>query len=524
MALNQRRAGILLHPTSLPGRFGIGDLGPECLHFLNWVHDTGLTYWQILPLGPTGFGDSPYQCFSAFAGNPLLISPELLVQEGLITQEELDQWPASHGNVDYGASLHYKNLVLRSAFNRFRESANPEIHHRLKQWSGRQSVKTWLNDYALFRALKKENHERCWTDWPEPEKLYQPYALDAARDRLRDEIDYQVFIQFLFFDQWENVRREAAARNIEIIGDAPIYVSFDSADTWANQSYFMLDASGKPTHVAGVPPDYFSETGQLWGNPIYNWQTMEENGFQWWMDRLVSVFETVDIVRLDHFRGFMGYYMVPADHKTAEHGEWKPGPGEKFFRAVEQKFADLPIIAEDLGEITEDVTEVRDQFDLPGMVILQFAWPPAQLTPLVADPNNHFLPHRHTKNQVVYTGTHDNDTTMGWWRNSSTPDERTSMQVYLSTDGNLANWDLIRCGMQSVANTFIVPAQDLLSLDSDARMNLPGRPAGNWCWRLQENQLTTDLSARLRDFLLLYERCDNPPETAIPAPPKEPLY
>jgi 4-alpha-glucanotransferase len=524
MPLHPRRAGILLHPTSLPGRFGIGDLGPACIDFLNWAHDTGLAYWQILPLGPTGFGDSPYQCFSAFAGNPLLISPELLELEGLIDRSELDNWPVHHGPVDYGWIMDHKHEVLHKAHQKFKSLPQSDIHQRYDAWANRESVKGWLEDYALFKALKKENHNKCWIDWPENERRRKPEALTAAAERLKEDVRYQEFIQFLFFDQWERIRREAAARHIYIIGDAPIYVSFDSADTWANQSQFELDPDGHPTAVAGVPPDYFSETGQLWGNPLYKWPSMATNRYSWWVARLRAIFETVDIVRLDHFRGFMGYYAVPFGHDTAENGEWRKGPGDDFFKAMKEAIGNLPIIAEDLGEITEDVTLVRRQFNLPGMVILQFAWAPAQLNPMIADPNNGFLPHRHEYNSVVYTGTHDNDTSIGWWHNSSTPEERTAMQIYLSVDGNLANWDLIRCGMRSVANTFIIPAQDLLNLGTEARMNLPGRPAGNWTWRLNDGDLSSELQLKVRDLLLIYERCSNPPEAAVPAPPKVPGY
>lgn len=524
MPLDQRRAGLLLHPSSLPGRFGIGDLGPACITFLDWLHATGLAYWQILPLGPTGYGDSPYQCFSAFAGNPLLVSPELLVRDGLLEQDTLDSWPEHRGAVDYGFIHDHKHEVLHQAYQSFLSNPPAGLRDQYEEWIKRPNVNKWLDDYALFKALKKHNDNKCWVEWPADEKLYKASALKAARKSLAEDVEYQKFIQFLFFEQWEKIRAEAAARGIEIIGDAPIYVSFDSADTWANQSEFQLDANGNPIAVAGVPPDYFSSTGQLWGNPLYKWEAMEKKEFSWWADRMNAIFETVDIVRLDHFRGFMGYYAVPFGDPTAENGEWEKGPGAAFFKAMKKAIGDLPIIAEDLGEITKDVTEVRCQFDLPGMVILQFAWSPAALDPMVADPNNHFLPHRHELNSVVYTGTHDNDTTIGWWRNTSTEEERRAMQIYLSVDGNLPNWDLIRSGMRSVAKTFVMPAQDLLDLDSDARMNLPGRATGNWTWRLQEGQLSHELTQRLRELMLIYERCGNPPETAVPNPPKVPPY
>lgn len=524
MPLDQRRAGILLHPTSLPGRFGIGDLGPACLRFLDWMHEAGFGYWQILPLGPTGYGDSPYQCFSAFAGNPLLVSPELLVSEGLLDSDVVDSWPEHSGWVDYGQTSEQKSEMLHAAYNNFVGGAAPHLKEVYEVWKKSEAVRDWLSDYALFRALKKHNDNKAWVEWPEAVKLRDPAALKQARADLTTDVDYQEFIQFLFFYQWGHIREEAARRGIEIIGDAPIYVSFDSADTWANQDKFQLDPDGMPLTVAGVPPDYFSRTGQLWGNPLYDWGAMEKDGYAWWAARLRAIFETVDIVRLDHFRGFMGYYAVPYGHKTAENGKWIKGPGAKFFQVMKKEIGELPIIAEDLGEITADVTEVRKQFNLPGMVILQFAWPPKSLNPLITEPDNHFLPHNHEHKSVVYTGTHDNDTTLGWWRNSSTPDERSAMQIYLSVDGNMANWDLIRCGMTSIAHTFVVPAQDLLDLDSDCRMNLPGRPEGNWTWRLNEDDLTPELGQKMREMMLTYGRCNNAPEEARPAPAKQPSY
>jgi len=523
MALDKRLAGILLHPTSLPGDFGIGDLGPSAYEFLDWMQSAGLAYWQILPLGPTGFGDSPYQCFSAFAGNPFLISPEILVEQGVLNPDEIKPDFARTGPVDFGFVMNWKHGLFHKAFERL-GSAPSDLRTRFEKWKSDPEIVEWLADYALFKALKKKHDEKGWIDWPDDVRSRKPAALAAAREQLKDDVKYQEFIQFLFFDQWNNVRWAAGQRGIEIIGDAPIYVSFDSADTWAHQDEFWLDADGRPIEVAGVPPDYFSKTGQLWGNPLYRWEKMAANNYTWWVSRLKAIFRTVDIVRLDHFRGFMGYYAVPASALTAETGKWKKGPGASFFKAVKQAIGDLPIIAEDLGEITEDVEQVRRQFELPGMVILQFAWSPAALKPLIADPNNHFLPHRHDVNSVVYTGTHDNDTTVGWWRNSSTPEEREEMQIYLSTDGNAPNWDLIRTGMRSVANTFVMPAQDLLNLDSDCRMNLPGRPTGNWTWRLQPGQLTAQLANSVRDLNLCYERCANPPAEAIPQPPKQPPY
>jgi 4-alpha-glucanotransferase len=524
MPLDRRLAGLLLHPTSLPGPHGIGDLGPSAYRLLDWLAAAGLAYWQVLPLGPTSYGDSPYQCFSAFAGNPLLVSPDILREQGLATLEEILPPQFPEGQVDYGWVISWKNDLLRKVHARFAAGGFDDIRSRYEAWRKQPEVGAWLEDYALFMACKDANEGRAWDTWDADLRSFKKKALDAARKQYADNIEYHRFAQFLFFDQWSNVRNAAHERGIEIIGDAPIYVSYDSADTWANQQLFQLDANGKPKAVAGVPPDYFSATGQLWGNPLYDWEKMEQDGYAWWAARMRAIFATVDIVRLDHFRGFMGYYAVPFGHPTAEHGEWRRGPGAKFFARMKEVLGDLPIIAEDLGEITRDVTEVRRQFDLPGMVILQFAWTPGAHDPISADPNNHFLPHSIERESVVYTGTHDNDTTLGWWRHTSTPAERSMMQIYLSVDGNTANWDLIRIGMMSVANTFVMPAQDLLDLDSEYRMNMPGRPEGNWAWRVVNGQLSDALGQRVRELTLLYGRCSNPPENLKHAQEKLPPY
>ncbi len=524
MPLNKRLAGILLHPTSLPGRYGIGDLGPEAYRFLEWVEAAGLAYWQVLPLGPTSFGDSPYQCFSAFAGNPLLISPEELVKDGLLLPDEIIPPPFPVGRVDYGWVIQWKRGLLEKAYERFQSGATEELSARFDAFCHREDVSKWLDDYALFMACKDAHAGQPWNTWEPELRAFRAAAVRRARKELEHAIGYHRFAQFLFFLQWERLRADAHRRGIEIIGDAPIYVAYDSADVWAHQDLFLLDEQGNPTHVAGVPPDYFSVTGQLWGNPLYNWKRLEKQGFGWWIDRMRSTLALVDIVRLDHFRGFMGYWSVPFGSPTAEHGEWVRGPGRKFFERLRAELGTLPIIAEDLGEITTDVTEVRKEFGLPGMRVMQFAWSVASTNPYIPDPNNPFMLHHHEPNAVVYTGTHDNDTSLGWWRHTSTPQERTCMQLYLATDGNAANWDLIRASFMSVANTAIVPAQDFLGLDSDARMNFPGRPEGNWTWRLVEGQLTPELAHRIRCMLLLYERCANPPDFVRSAEPKRPLY
>ncbi len=524
MPLDRRLAGILLHPTSLPGPFGIGDLGPQAYRFLDWMQAAGLAYWQVLPLGPTSFGDSPYQCFSAFAGNPLLVSPELLVADGLLSSEAISPPPFPANRVDYGWVIQWKRDLFQRAFQRFRELERSALRDEFEQFVTRPDVLKWLDDFALFMALKDEHGGQPWYTWEQELRSFRKSALQKARKQLADAVEFHRFCQFLFFRQWDALRRECHRRGIEIIGDAPIYVAYDSADVWAHQKLFLLDDNGTPTHVAGVPPDYFSVTGQLWGNPIYNWKLMERQGFEWWIDRMRSIFALVDIVRLDHFRGFMGYWSVPYGSPTAATGEWVRGPGRKLFEVLTRELGSLPIIAEDLGEITTDVVEVRKEFGFPGMRVMQFAWSVASTDPFVPDPNNPFLPHHHDANTVVYTGTHDNDTTIGWWRNSSKPEERTCMQLYLAIDGNAANWDLIRASFMSVANTAVVPAQDFLGLDSDARMNFPGRPEGNWTWRLVDGQLSDELARRIWCMLLLYERCANPPDFVKQAQPKKPLY
>jgi len=524
MPLGERLAGILLHPTSLPGPFGIGDLGPEAYKFLDWMQSAGLAYWQVLPLGPTSFGDSPYQCFSAFAGNPLLVSPEFLVQDGLLTSDEITPPPFPRGRVDYGWVIQWKRELFTRAFARFRANGPLAIREAYDHFVNRPDVVKWLDDFALFMACKDAHGGQPWNTWESELRAFRKSAIAKARKELAENVEYHRFCQFLFFRQWDALHAECRRRRIEIIGDAPIYVAYDSADVWAHQKLFLLDDQGLPTHVAGVPPDYFSATGQLWGNPLYNWRLMEKQEFEWWVDRMRSILALVDIVRLDHFRGFMGYWSVPFGQPTAEHGEWVRGPGAKLFEVLREQLGGLPIIAEDLGEITTDVVEVRKRFGLPGMRVMQFAWSVISTDPFVVDPGNPFLLHNHDANSVVYTGTHDNDTSIGWWRHSSKPEERTCMQLYLATDGNAANWDLIRASFMSVANTAIVPAQDFLGLDSDARMNFPGRAEGNWTWRLVEGQLDEGLARRIWCMLLLYERCANPPDCVKQVKPKEPPY
>lgn len=528
MPLNRRAAGILLHPTSLPGRFGIGDLGPAAYKFVEWLIEANVTYWQVLPLGPTSYGDSPYQCFSSCAGNPMLISPEILVREGLLLPEEITPPPFPSGKVDYGWVINWKTGLLRRAHDRFTHMDGKfvELRRRYEKFQDRDSVKSWLADFALFMACKDKHNGEAWSSWEADLRAHKKSAVDKWRKQEAANIDFHRFNQFLFFDQWDALRAVCKRHGIEIIGDAPIYVAFDSADTWTHQELFQLDKNGLPTRVAGCPPDYFSKTGQLWGNPLYAWEKMEKDNYAWWAERLRANLAIYDIIRLDHFRGFMGYWSIPFGDPTAEFGKWVKGPGGKFFAAMEQHLGKgLPIIAEDLGEITQDVTEVRHQFHLPGMKVMQFAWGTVTgLDQIVPDPNSLFLPHQHEVDSVVYTGTHDNDTTMGWWKNSATPKERSCMQIYLSTDGNLANWDLIRASFMSVANTAVIPMQDVLGLGTEARMNYPGKESGNWAWRMMDGDIDHVLARRIHDHALRYGRAHNPPAGAVVKPQKPANY
>jgi 4-alpha-glucanotransferase len=473
-----RSSGVLLHPTSLPGRYGIGDLGEYAYRFADWLHAAGQTAWQILPLGPTSYGDSPYQTLSAFAGNANLISLDKLVEMGWLTKDDLadvPDFPAAR--VDYGWIIGYHNDKLRLAHQRFMADS---VTYRAAydQWCAEQAH--WLDDYVLFSALKDSYGGRPWVEWEAGEALRQPAALDAARQRLAAKMDEKRFRQWVFNEQWHELKNYAAARGIRFIGDIPIFVAHDSADVWASREHYYLDEKGRPTVVAGVPPDYFSATGQRWGNPLYRWDVMKADGYAWWIDRIRACLSQVDMVRIDHFRGFDAYWEIPASEETAIRGQWVDGPGADFFHAVRSALDELPIIAEDLGVITEPVEKLRDDFGLPGMKVLQFAW---------SDPRNPFLPHNHSVNSVVYSGTHDNNTTIGWWQSEADPGTRDFIYQYLNCDVHEPNWTLIRLGMLSVGHTFIAPMQDILGLGPQARMNTPGVQGGNWTWRLTPDML-----------------------------------
>jgi 4-alpha-glucanotransferase len=506
-----RCSGILLHLTSLPGRFGIGDFGPCAYEFADFLFAAGHKLWQVLPLNPTGYADSPYQCFSAFAGNPMLLSLERLQDQGLLHKTDLDS-PSTHSPpfptdfVDYGPVIDFKMTALRraaqgffsdgssadrSAFDRFCETASP-----------------WLDDYALFMACKDAHHGAMWTAWDTP--IRERRATAEWSERLAGELKAYKYWQFEFFRQWRDLKTYCHQRNIRFMGDIPIYVAHDSADVWAHPDLFYLDDQGRPTVVSGVPPDYFSATGQLWGNPIYRWDLLAADGYKWWIERFTASLALFDMVRLDHFRGFESYWEVSANQTTAIHGRWVKGPGEDFLAAMQNVFGPLPIVAENLGVITPAVEKLRQQFGLPGMSLLQFAFG--------NDPQGpSFRPHNYSRDLAVYTGGHDNDTTVGWWSSSGTSDSTRSAEdvrkehafarAYLNfQDDSEINWIMIRAVLASVADVAVIPLQDVLGLGSVARMNLPGTVSGNWKWRYREGDLTSELSARLRSLVMLYDR------------------
>ncbi len=490
-----RSAGLLLHPTSLPGRYGIGDLGPAASAWVDALARARQTWWQVLPLGPTGYGDSPYQATSTFAGNPLLISPDLLVQDGLLRQSDLNVPNLPADRVDYAAVVAFKRGLLTRAWENFRSGAGGNLRGPFEEFIVRQA--RWLDDYALFQALKEAHGDKSWTEWETDLIQRQPGTLARARQHLVHGIAFRQFCQFLFFRQWQRLRQYAHERGVRLIGDIPIFVSADSSDVWANPQLFQLDERRRPRVVAGVPPDYFSRTGQLWGNPLYNWEALRSSGYSWWVARLQATLEMVDVVRLDHFRGFEAYWEIPAGMPTAEHGRWVKAPGADFLRTARSVLGGLPLIAEDLGLITPEVEALRDEFGLPGMRILQFSF---------SDGKNPYLPHNYVRRTVVYTGTHDNDTTVGWFH--TLPDhERWYLGRYLpQVSGGTVAWDLIRLAWGSVADYAIAPLQDVLSLGTEARMNLPGKAEGNWRWRFTQDRLGQDLLERLADLTDLYNR------------------
>ncbi len=496
MTLFPRSSGILLHPTSLPGRYGIGDLGPQAYRFLDFLAETGTKRWPILPLGPPGYGDSPYQTLSAFAGNPNLVSLDTLVSEGWLTSADLKDVPAFPAEyVDFGWIIGYHDQKLTLAYQRFTAKATASQKAAFEKWCAEHDY--WLDDFALFAAIKDSHGGRPWVEWPEGEALRQPQALDAARAANAVRIGDHRFRQWMFHRQWFALKQYANDRGIRLFGDLPIFVAHDSADVWANRDLFYLDAKGQPTVIAGVPPDYFSPTGQRWGNPLYRWDIMQKNGYAWWIRRFKAILSVVDYIRIDHFRGFEAYWEIPASEETAINGEWMPGPRHDFFLTVKEALGELPIIAEDLGVITEGVESLRNDFELPGMKVLQFAWG--------SGPKNPFLPHNHVENCVVYSGTHDNNTTIGWWETEATAEVRRFIADYLGGEIVDPAWTFMVVGMRSAAHTFILPMQDVMHLNGDSRMNTPGKESGNWTWRFTPEMMSR-CNGGLAHITWLYQR------------------
>jgi 4-alpha-glucanotransferase len=487
--MGKRAAGLLFHPTSLPGRAGIGDLGPAASAFLQWMAAAGQSVWQFLPLGPPSGYNSPYGCLSAFAGNPLLISPAELLEDGFLPASALARWPElPHDHVDFANLAPWKEALLHRSWRHFQRHATPLARMELEAFLDEPGQAGWLADWTLFSALKERFKGSGWLAWDRDLKLRDPQALSAAREELAEPIAYHGFLQFLFFRQWERIKAEAHRQRIRLFGDIPIYVALDSADVWAHQDLFALDGEGNPELVAGVPPDYFSATGQLWGNPVFRWERMAEDGFAWWIQRIAAALRVADMVRIDHFRGFAGYWEVPASEATAINGRWVPGPGRRLFDAIRGSLGEVAIVAEDLGLITPDVVELRRGLSFPGMKVMQFAF---------SEIDSEHLPHRWEPNMVGYTGTHDNDTTRGWFRKASTDEQRRVLD-YAGATPETVVWGMIRTLYTSVADLVVVPMQDVFDLDSEARMNTPAKAGGNWAWRATREQFGGEPALRLR--------------------------
>lgn len=490
----KRSSGILMHITSLPSPYGIGTFGKKAYEFVDFLEDSGQKYWQILPLGPTGYGDSPYQSFSAFAGNPYFIDFDLLAEDGLLNRD--DYINVDFGSdptvVDYEKIFNKKLPILKLAFKKGWEKYTDDIQvFRLEN-------NDWLEDYALYMAVKSKFDLRSWHEWDEDIKLREPKALDRYSNDLKDEVNYWIFLQFLFYKQWMELKEYANGKNIGIIGDIPIYVAEDSADVWANSKIFLLNNDNKPIKVAGCPPDAFSATGQLWGNPLYKWDVLEENGFDWWIKRIESSFKLYDVVRIDHFRGFESYWSIPYGDETAEHGQWIKGPAIKLFNAVKEKLGDLNIIAEDLGFLTKEVIDFLKETGYPGMKVLQFAFDTRE--------ESDYLPHNYNENSIAYTGTHDNDTVNGWFENANPNDVNHAIKYLKLNHGEGYNWGFIRGVWSSVAKLSVAQMQDFLGLSNEARMNIPSTLGGNWQWRAKDNDINKDLADRIKDMTKLYGR------------------
>jgi 4-alpha-glucanotransferase len=495
--LDQRSAGVLLHITCLPSPLGTGDLGPSARAYVDWLADAGATWWQILPLHPPGPGNSPYSAHSTFAGSELLISPEIMAEQGLLSQNYVINHPEFNDNtVEFAAVAEWRKTLLRRAFERLEDNPLPAMAADFELF-GKQNA-FWLDDYSMYSALKSSFSGADFRDWPEQFRRRDSKALSNWRSEHEREIRFVAFCQFQFFRQLELLRDHARSRGVKLLGDVPIFVAPDSADVWAHPEVFRLDDKGNPEVVAGVPPDYFSETGQLWGNPLYDWEELQLQDFDWWVARLKHALTMVDAVRLDHFRGFTEHWEVPAHHDNAVGGSWHPGPGLELFKVLRKKLGSLPFIAEDLGFITEEVNSFRRQLGLPGMTVLHFAFSPHD--------RSIYIPYAHEKNQVVYTGTHDNNTSIGWYLEDASEDEKDFLRRYTKSDGSDINWDLVRVAMESVADLAIVPHQDLAGLGSDCRMNIPGKADGNWGFRITRWMLGKEIKDRFAELIWLYGR------------------
>ena len=494
--LHKRSSGILMHPTSLPSRGGIGDLGPAAYEFIDWLAGAKQTLWQILPFGPTGYGNSPYSCTSAFAGNVLMISLERLADHGYLERKKLAALPDADGSVDFGSVREQKLPLLRDAARRFLKYAQGGVRQKYDAFC--QTNKKWLDDYVVFACLRERFGDNEWTSWPSELVHRKPEAMMKWRAELKNPIDIECFLQFAFFEQWRSLRAYCADRGTQIIGDVAIFVSYDSADVWTHPEIFRLKSDLSCEVVAGVPPDAFSETGQRWGNPLYNWEALKERDYDWWIDRMRWTLANCDIVRLDHFRGFEACWEIPADDPTAVNGHWTPGPNDSLFKALKNELGDLPFIAEDLGYITKEVRELRRRLNIPGMKVIEFGF---------GDKGAHiYLPHLFTPDSVVYTGTHDNDTTVGWWNSIARQDEKVWAIQYLGKVDDGIEWAFIRAAYTSVATLAVIPVQDVLGLDSDARMNIPSKPGGNWTWRLHKGGLTKELAEKLALLTVVTDR------------------
>jgi 4-alpha-glucanotransferase len=492
----QRASGILLHPTSLPSRGGIGDLGPTAYEFVDFLAAARQGLWQVLPLGPLGKCNSPYSAISAFAGNPLLISLERLGDHGWIEPERLESLHNGVSAIDYEQVRAAKLPLLREAACNFLEQSRPREHERFRRFCRENAA--WLDDFVLFDVLRQLYRTENWNRWPRELARRQPEALEKARRGLKRELDIARVIQFAFFEQWRALHRRCAELAIKVIGDVAIFVSYDSADVWTHPDLFHLDEQLDPYVVAGVPPDAFSATGQRWGNPLYRWDALKSRGYDWWVDRMRTALATCDILRLDHFLGFQNYWEIPASEPTAVNGLWVDGPRDDLFNALRQALGELPLIAEDLGLITDEVRALRQRLELPGMRVMQFGF---------GNSGAHiYLPHQFEHNTVVYTGTHDNDTILGWWRSCATEQERCHASAYLGHDPEGMNWAFIRAATASIADLCVVPLQDVLGLGSEARMNVPSRADGNWTWRYEPGALTGELASRLATLAEVTDR------------------